>query len=111
MKLYTKTGDAGDTGLFGGERVRKDHERVRTYGALDEANSTVGMAAAAPDLPPSLRAPLQAVPEALAGLPLTLEGEGHTLVYTFDTQQEETGIGELLKAVPEMELAAATLKA
>ncbi len=49
-----------------------------------------------------LRAPLQAVPEALAGLPLTLEGEGHTLVYTFDTQQEETGIGELLKRLAEL---------
>ena len=49
-----------------------------------------------------LRAPLQAVPGALAGLPLTLEGEGHTLVYTFDTQQEETGIGELLKRLAEL---------
>jgi len=44
-----------------------------------------------------LRAPLQAVPEGLTGLPLELTDSGHTLVYTFDTQQEETGIGELLK--------------
>jgi len=44
-----------------------------------------------------LRAPLQAVPEALADLPLELADGGHALVYTFDTQQEETGIGELLK--------------
>jgi len=44
-----------------------------------------------------LRAPLAAVPEALAGLPLELTDSGNTLVYTFDTQREETGIGELLK--------------
>ena len=44
-----------------------------------------------------LRAPLQILPEALAGLPLALESGGHALVYTFDSQQEETGIGELLK--------------
>ena len=45
----------------------------------------------------TLRAPLQAVPEALAALPLELGDGGNTLVYTFDTQQEESGIGELLK--------------
>jgi len=44
-----------------------------------------------------LRAPLQTLPGALAGLPLELTENGQTLVYTFDTQQEETGIGELLK--------------
>ena len=44
-----------------------------------------------------LRLPLQSVPQALAGLPLALADNGHALVYTFDTQQEETGIGELFK--------------
>ena len=44
-----------------------------------------------------LRAPLQTLPGALAGLPLELTENGQKLVYTFDTQQEETGIGELLK--------------
>lgn len=54
MKIYTRTGDTGDTALFGGQRVPKDHARVRAYGAVDEANSTVGLAAAAPDLPAEL---------------------------------------------------------
>jgi len=45
----------------------------------------------------SLRAPLQHVPEALADLPLELAQDGHALVYTFDTQTEETGIAALLK--------------
>ena len=51
MKIYTRTGDAGDTGLFGGERTRKDDPRVCAYGAVDEANAAIGFAAAAPDLP------------------------------------------------------------
>ncbi len=47
MKLYTGGGDAGRTSLFSGERVGKDDPRVDAYGALDELNSTLGVAAAA----------------------------------------------------------------
>lgn len=46
MKIYTKTGDAGETGLFGGGRVPKDDPRVRAYGEVDELNATIGFAAA-----------------------------------------------------------------
>jgi cob(I)alamin adenosyltransferase len=42
MKIYTKTGDAGDTGLFGGPRVSKDDLRVEAYGSVDELNATLG---------------------------------------------------------------------
>lgn len=44
MKIYTKTGDKGETGLFGGERVRKDSLRIETYGTIDELNSFLGLA-------------------------------------------------------------------
>ena len=44
LKIYTKTGDAGDTGLFGGGRVPKDHPRVVAYGDVDELNAVIGMA-------------------------------------------------------------------
>lgn len=44
MKIYTKTGDAGDTSLFGGERVPKTNTRIEAYGTVDELNSHVGMA-------------------------------------------------------------------
>src|ERR1044072_5312730 len=44
MRIYTKTGDTGDTGLFGGGRVAKDHLRVSAYGDVDELNSAIGMA-------------------------------------------------------------------
>ena len=44
MKIYTKTGDDGDTGLFGGPRVRKDHPRIEAYGTVDELNAVLGLA-------------------------------------------------------------------
>ena len=44
MKIYTRTGDEGDTGLFGGGRVPKDHVRVEAYGAVDELNAALGLA-------------------------------------------------------------------
>jgi cob(I)alamin adenosyltransferase len=47
MKIYTKTGDAGDTGLFGGGRVPKNHARVEAYGDVDELNASLGVAIAA----------------------------------------------------------------
>ncbi len=46
MKIYTKTGDSGETGLFGGARVAKDDIRVEAYGAIDELNAALGLAAA-----------------------------------------------------------------
>ncbi len=44
MKIYTGTGDAGETSLFSGQRVQKNHPRVAAYGALDEMNSALGVA-------------------------------------------------------------------
>ena len=46
MRIYTKTGDAGETGLLGGGRVRKDDPRVAAYGQVDELNAAIGLAAA-----------------------------------------------------------------
>lgn len=43
MKIYTKTGDRGQTGLMGGTRVNKDDIRVDTYGTFDEVNSFIGL--------------------------------------------------------------------
>lgn len=44
LKIYTRTGDEGDTGLFGGGRVSKDHPRVEAYGDIDELNGFIGLA-------------------------------------------------------------------
>lgn len=51
IKIYTKTGDEGDTGLFGGGRVGKDHVRVEAYGEVDELNAVLGMARAVEMMP------------------------------------------------------------
>jgi cob(I)alamin adenosyltransferase len=51
MKIYTRTGDKGETGLFGGRRVFKDDMRIAAFGEVDELNAALGMARAA--LPPA----------------------------------------------------------
>lgn len=43
MKIYTKTGDGGETSLFGGERVSKDSVRIAAYGTVDELNANLGV--------------------------------------------------------------------
>lgn len=60
MKIYTKTGDAGDTGLFGGARVSKASARVEAYGTVDELNAALGLARAA-GVDPELDALLGAI--------------------------------------------------
>ncbi len=56
-KVYTRTGDQGDTGLGGGQRVPKDSLRIEAYGTVDELNSVIGVAIAA-GLPDALQAVL-----------------------------------------------------
>jgi cob(I)alamin adenosyltransferase len=47
MKIYTRTGDTGSTGLFGGPRVAKDDDRIEAYGTVDELNAAIGTARSA----------------------------------------------------------------
>jgi len=47
MKIYTRSGDGGETGLIGGERVAKDHVRIEAYGTVDELSAQIGAARAA----------------------------------------------------------------
>jgi len=44
VKIYTKTGDKGQTGLFGGKRVQKSSARINAYGTVDELNAAIGVA-------------------------------------------------------------------
>ena len=60
MKIYTKTGDEGETGLLGGLRVRKDDPRIEATGTLDELNAVVGLARCG-ELPAWLDEPLQQI--------------------------------------------------
>jgi cob(I)alamin adenosyltransferase len=58
MKIYTRTGDDGSTGLYGGTRVRKSDPRIECYGTVDELNAMLGLAAVAAE--PSLQRLLMA---------------------------------------------------
>ena len=58
-RIYTKTGDDGSTGLFGGDRVRKNSARIEAYGTVDELNAVIGMVLTH-ELPADLRADLEA---------------------------------------------------
>jgi cob(I)alamin adenosyltransferase len=51
VKIYTRTGDEGQTGLFGGGRVSKTHPRVEAYGDVDELNAAIGLARAIESMP------------------------------------------------------------
>ncbi|MFO7169853.1 MAG: cob(I)yrinic acid a,c-diamide adenosyltransferase [Chloroflexota bacterium] len=80
MKIYTKTGDAGETGLWGGRRVPKDSLRVHAYGTVDECNAAIGLARAA-GLPPELDALLEQVQSQLfvVGADLATPGEAPSI--------------------------------
>jgi cob(I)alamin adenosyltransferase len=67
MKIYTKTGDEGETGLFGGPRVRKDAPRIEAYGAVDELNAVLGLVRAEP-LPADIDALLATIQNELFDL-------------------------------------------
>jgi cob(I)alamin adenosyltransferase len=60
MKIYTKTGDSGETGLFAGSRVRKDDVRIEAYGTVDELNAALGLARCE-SLPPEVERTLARV--------------------------------------------------
>ena len=64
MKIYTKTGDEGETSLFSGGRVGKDHPRIEAYGTVDEFNSVLGLLVTEP-LPDGIVERLQGVQSAL----------------------------------------------
>lgn len=55
MKIYTKTGDAGMTGLVGGERVAKSDPRIEAYGTVDELNAALGLAVTSAEAPTAAR--------------------------------------------------------
>lgn len=56
MKIYTKAGDDGGTGLFAGPRVSKDHPRIEAYGAVDELNAVLGLVRSESSLPADIDA-------------------------------------------------------
>lgn len=76
-KIYTRTGDKGDTGLGDGSRVEKDHIRVEAFGTVDELNSIVGMVLAN-DIPQNIQDCLNKIQHHLFDLGGELCIPGHT---------------------------------
>jgi cob(I)alamin adenosyltransferase len=106
VKIYTRTGDAGETGLFGGGRVKKHHARVAAYGAVDEANACVGLAAAAADLPAPLHARLVDVMSDLfdAGAALaTPRAAGEKLAQRLDSRVDDARVAALEAFIDEVD--------
>ena len=79
-RIYTRTGDAGTTGLGDGSRVPKDHPRVEAYGCVDELNSAIGVVLAVPGLADDVLACLTEVQHDLFDLGGELCIPGHTMV-------------------------------
>lgn len=79
-RIYTRTGDAGTTGLVDGSRVSKADARMQAIGDVDEANSALGMAIAAPGLDPALRVALTRIQNDLfdLGADIATPGEDFT---------------------------------
>jgi len=95
-KIYTRTGDAGDTGLFGGGRVPKDHPRVTAYGEIDELNAVIGMARSVEMMP--------RIDEVLAPVQRDLFALGALLATPDQEKMKEQGVapkklGEILDKV------------
>jgi cob(I)alamin adenosyltransferase len=78
VTLYTRTGDAGETSLFDGTRVRKDDERVAAYGDVDELNAWLGLARAS-RLDADLDAEIVQLQQDLFALGARLADPGHRI--------------------------------
>lgn len=79
-KIYTRTGDTGTTGLGDGTRVPKTHARIEAYGAVDEANSAIGMTLAVAGLPQDIVTLLTNIQHELFDLGGELAVPGHRAI-------------------------------
>jgi len=98
VKIYTRTGDHGETSLFGGSRVPKNDPRIEAYGTVDELNSFLGLARAS-ELPQSLDDQLQQVQSDLFDIGAHLASPGTSRF----PGVEERRITELEEAIDAME--------
>ena len=103
-KIYTKTGDVGTTGLGDGSRISKDSPRVEAYGAVDEANSAIGVVLSHASVPNRIRRCLTAVQHDLFELGGELCIPGHEAVqedFVTRLEQDLDGFNEDLPPLKE----------
>ena len=105
MKIYTGTGDHGETSLFSSQRVRKTHPRVAAYGTLDEMNSILGAAVAAGPTPPVRTALLEIQTQTFdlcADLATVLEPGQPTRITHADIAAIEREMDRIAEQLPEI---------
>ncbi|HEX9160371.1 MAG TPA: cob(I)yrinic acid a,c-diamide adenosyltransferase [Thermoanaerobaculia bacterium] len=105
MKIYTRTGDTGETSLFGGSRVPKNDPRIEAYGTVDELNAFVGAARAVWQDSP-IDAQLAAVQSDLFDIGALLSSPGSSRFKGADPSR----VGDLERAIDDMERELAPLK-
>jgi cob(I)alamin adenosyltransferase len=98
LKIYTKTGDLGQTSLFGGTRVSKDDARIEAYGTVDELSSFLGVARAS-QIPAEVDAVLEQVQRDLFDVGAHLASPGTSRFAGVDAQR----IAELEQSIDAME--------
>ena len=98
-KIYTRTGDAGDTALSDGSRVAKHDPRVEAYGTVDEANSCIGLLLAV-DLPEDVRELLVRIQHQLFDLGGELCIPGHAAVFDADIDALEAQLDHFNDGLP-----------
>jgi cob(I)alamin adenosyltransferase len=99
-KIYTRTGDDGSTGLGDGARVPKDSLRVEAYGAVDEANSAIGVVLAVATLPAAIRECLTEVQHDLFDVGGELCIPGHRVITPAHILRLETQLDGFNEALP-----------
>jgi cob(I)alamin adenosyltransferase len=99
-KIYTRTGDTGSTGLGDGTRVPKTHGRIEAYGAVDEANSAIGMTLAVSGLPEDIVDLLITVQHELFDLGGELAVPGHRAVKQHQIDALEQHLDRLNDPLP-----------
>lgn len=99
-KIYTRTGDAGDTGLGDGTRVAKDSLRVEAFGCVDELNSHIGLLIAQAALPADIRATLTEVQHELFDLGGELCIPGHQAIDDAQVARLEQALDALNADLP-----------
>jgi len=100
MKIYTRTGDTGQTSLFGGSRVAKSDPRIEAYGTVDEANSAIGVILAVPNLPAGVSDALTQIQHELFDLGGELAVPGYRAIQDSHIDQLEQCLDRFNEPLP-----------
>ncbi len=107
MKIYTKTGDHGDTGLLGGKRISKDSLRIEAIGQVDELNATIGLASAHISMP-QIQEMLNQIQQDLftvgadLATPINIQKSSAIRLLPSQTQELESWIDKLQAKLPQL---------